>query len=73
VLDGPLDYYARELDHEVPDRPSNPMEKPSTFFIKTDAEILYNDVVRRLRWSEQLVWLIIRQRDRRVVRLVTYS
>jgi hypothetical protein len=49
---GLFDCYARELDREVPDGPPNPPEKPSTFFVKTDAEIPYNDVVRRLRWSE---------------------
>jgi hypothetical protein len=45
VLDGPLNCYARELDCEVPDGPPNLLEKLSTFFVKTDAEILYNDAV----------------------------
>jgi hypothetical protein len=49
VPDGPLNYYTRELGREVPDRPPNLPEKLSTFFIKTDAEIPYNDAVRRLR------------------------
>jgi hypothetical protein len=49
VLDRLLNYYARELGREVPDGPPNPPEKPSTFFIKTDTEILYNNIVRRLR------------------------
>jgi hypothetical protein len=49
VPDGLLNYYARELGHEVPDGPSNSSERPSTFFIKTDAEIPYDDAVRRLR------------------------
>jgi hypothetical protein len=52
VPDRPFNYYARELDREVPDGPPNPPEKPSTFFVKTDAEILYDDAVQRLRWSE---------------------
>jgi hypothetical protein len=73
VPDGLLDCYTRKLGREVPDGPPNPLEKPSTFFVKTDAEIPYDDVVRRLRWSEQSVWLAIRQRDRRVVGLATYS
>jgi hypothetical protein len=67
----PLNYYTRELGYKVPDGPPNLLKKPSTFFIKTDAEIPYDDVVRRLRWSEQSVWLATRQRDRQVVRLAT--
>jgi hypothetical protein len=45
VLDRLLNYYARKLGRKVPDGPSNPPEKLSTFFIETDAEILYNNAV----------------------------
>jgi hypothetical protein len=45
VPDGPLNCYAHKLGREVPDGPPNLLEKPSTFFVKTDAEIPYDNAV----------------------------
>jgi hypothetical protein len=53
VLDRLLNCYARELGHEVPDGPPNSPEKPSTFFVKTDAEIPYDNAVRFAGASNQ--------------------